>query len=135
MHETNISDDIVTIDVEHELTDDERLKLGAELSQLTCDFGRIDAQRKDAARDFAEELKEIRARMGRVAREMESGKRTEKRDTVMSVDLLSNKRIWRDVDTNEVVKERDLEPGEEAQGELAFADRETVRGEEVEREE
>lgn len=103
------------------LTQDEIRLKGGELAAMLSDYASVEEEKKSAAKELSDKLKDIRRRMDQLGREVRTGEELRQVPCYEDKDFASNTvRIVRR-DTHEVVRIRPMRPDEhqESFGEMA----------------
>lgn len=91
-------------------TQDEINRLGKELAQQNRERTSAEDEKKSVTSDFKARIDGLDARINRLSNNISNGFEYKDMDVTLELDLEAKKRIFRRIDTNEIVKEEEMHP-------------------------
>jgi hypothetical protein len=90
--------------------EDEVKRLGKELAQFNRERTSAEEEKKSVTSDFKARIDGLNARINRLSNNISNGYEYKDMEVTLELDLEAKKRIFRRIDTNEIVKEEEMHP-------------------------
>lgn len=96
-----------------DLKEDDKRELGEKLAKLTIDIQEVEEEKSDVNSAFNSKLKTMHRQVNEGAQVLNQGFRVVEKSAIVTIDIDTKKRYYRDPQTGSIIKEEDLKPGDQ----------------------